>query len=217
MSFLQDLGKVMSFIGNAQDFLPNKVLSAVGLPDFTSPMHMGGDFLKDPKKFQFGREFGNNTKLGAIAAGAYLAGPALLHAFGVGGSGGAGVADASGAGAGISGGNPATANIMGGPPSGLAEAFRNGPMGTMAEDWGADSTGGAATTAGGGPIGPGGNNPGIAGKGASQPGKQMNPILKSFLDNYFQQRMAKPQPQQYQPATFTHTGGKTGMTTYAAG
>jgi hypothetical protein len=131
------------------------------------------------------------------------------------GSGGAGVADMIGAGAGVAGGNPSFANVLGGPPSGMVDALREGPMGTLAEDWGADSTGGAATTAGGGPIGPGGNNPGIAGKGAAQPAKNMNPILKSFLDSYFNQRTAKTQPQQYQAATFTHSGGRAAMPTYA--
>src|SRR6266404_2735401 len=96
MNLLHGIGQLFSTVGGAQDFLPNKILSAFGLPNFTNPPHMFGDFLKDPKKFQFGHEQGDNMKLGALAAAAYLGLPHLASMAGIGGgaaSGSAAVAD----------------------------------------------------------------------------------------------------------------------------
>src|SRR5206468_5215216 len=122
------LGNFLSNLGRAQDFFPNKILHAFGLPEFTNPLHMFGDFLKDPKHFQFGREFGNDVKLGAIGAGMYFGLPHLAHMAGIG--------------AHASSGSAATADVGAGAslPSGTTSAFGgeiHGPSGDLLADlWG---------------------------------------------------------------------------------
>jgi hypothetical protein len=225
MSFFNTLGKGLSFVGKVQDFLPNTILHALHLPTFSGGFQMAGDFMQNPKKFQFGREFGNDVKLGALAAGAYLAAPAIASAFGVGGGGAA-----AGAGAGAASGAPALASA--GLPSGSMAAVTAPPMGwsgwapamhaagagNLTQGMGglsslANSVAGggggfgvstfaapASGTVGGGVIGPGGGAVGTGGPGAASPAKGMNPILKSFLENYMKNKMQPQQPgQQFTP------------------
>ena len=228
-NLVHGLGKGLSIMGGVQDFLPNQVLKALHLPEMTSPAGELGSFLQNPKKMPFGRMFGNNMKLGALAAGAYFGAPALAHAFGLGGGAGAG------AGAGAASGNPSVAlnELNAGLPSGTAAAgglpsmprLPNWQYGTtsgygnMTQGQGglaslanAVSGGGggygssmyatgapASNTVGGGLVGPGGNAVGTgatAGTGAANPGKNMNPILKSFMENYMKRFNERPGNQQ---------------------
>ena len=196
MAFLHELGKLFGTVGNVVDAGPNKILGAFGLPDFTNPLHMFGDFLKDPKHFQFGREFGNNLKLGAIAAGAYFGIPALAHLAGLSGaaSGGAATADV-GTGAALPSGTTAAMGEIHGASGDL-----------LADMWGQGS---AVTAPSQGLIGGTGGAPGALGaaeKAGTSPGagtKGMNPIMKSFLDNFIKERMQK---QQWQPPNLMPMG-----------
>src|SRR6267142_333648 len=190
MNIAHGIGKLFQTIGGTQDFLPNKILHAFGLPNFTSPMHMFGDFLKDPKGFQFGKEEGNNMKLGALAAAAYVGLPYLAHMAGIGG--------------GAASGSAATADVGAAAalPSGTTAAM-GGPTGELLSMFGQGST---ATAPSQGLIGDSGAATGVTGAGDAAPAagtKPMNPIVKSFLDNFMKERMQKPK---WEPPRLTPMG-----------
>jgi len=238
MAILGTLGKLFSGFGDVTDFLPNMALKALHLPPLTNPFKMGGDLLQGKGLKNLGTEWGNNAKLGALAAGAYFGGPAIAHAFGIGGGAGAGAGAGAASGnpiAAVSEGLPSGTAAAGGvtaPPvgwSGWHPAVHAAGMGNLTQGMGGMSSmansvagggggyGGSTfaaappgNTVGGGTIGPGGNAVGSGGPGAAEPAKSMNPILKSFLDNYMKQRgeASKGQPQQFTPPPMP--GGRPG-------
>lgn len=195
MAIFQDIGKALSFVGGAQDFLPNKILEAFHLPKFTGPMQFWGDFLQNPKKLQFGRAWGNNAKLGALAAGAYFGLPALAHLVGIGGgaaSGAHAVADVGANAALPSGTTAAFGGMGGGPTAELMDMFGAGSAPAVPSQGLIGGTGGAT----GAVHTAAGTSPGAGAKG-------MNPIMKSFLDEFIKSRF---QQQQWQPPELSPMG-----------